>query len=281
VQTEEDYIIMNKKLDDIMDFTLSDLKQAWIKEYYSRAFCVILDERNVFNIVGSITTDINIAWNENDYYVLAIDFWWNSDPAGVLLLNISKRTTTEIHQLKWVPYLDQLNIWKQLKERLKHLTIVWDATTIGKVIMQEDQRAWHVVDYWVQFTWNWDWSYNNKWFYVSSKRHMVEMTALMLDKWILKISASHWDLINQMKNFVKITWTKSLVAKYQWKWNSHDDLVDALMLCIFYVVTILWLQTSKEWEEYWVEFDNQWETYYNEDNYSESNYTYNTYWNVY
>jgi hypothetical protein len=28
VQTEEDYIIMNKKLDDIMDFTLSDLKQA-------------------------------------------------------------------------------------------------------------------------------------------------------------------------------------------------------------------------------------------------------------
>jgi len=281
VLTDEDHKTMNTKIDTIMNFTISNMRKAWLKEFYARAYCVILDERNVFNIIGNVMPHILMQWNESDYYVLAIDFWGNTDPAWVVLLNMTKRITTEIEELRWVPYLEQLQVWKKFKEQLKNLTIIWDATTIGKVIMQEDRKAESIVDYWVQFTWTWDWSWNQKGFYVSSKRHLVEMTALVLDKWVLNISSNHWALIDQLKNFVKITWTKSLVAKYQGKWSSHDDLVDSLLLCVFYIVTILWLTEAKDWEDYWTEFDNLKEQSYNEDNYSNSNHTYNNLSNVY
>jgi len=274
VETEEQHDQMNRKLDEIMDFAVWTLRKAWLKEYYARAFCVILDEKNVFNITWSIVQDIALAWNENDYYIMALDFWWNTDPAWVVMINLSKRITSVIEELKWVPYLEQLLVAKNMKQKVKNLIVVWDATTIGKVIMQEDTRWEAIVDYWVQFTWSWDWSFNQKWFYVASKTHLVEVTALMLDKGILNIAQSHTALINQMKNFVKITWTKSLVNKYQWRWKMHDDLVDALMLCNFVAVTILWLTEAKHWENYWLEFDNQLANIYNDENYKEEYYSY-------
>lgn len=239
----------------------------WYKEYYARAFCVILDERNVFNIVWSIFPDLIIPPDTKDRFIISMDFWWNSDPAWLNIINITKRQVVYSEEIRWVPYLEQLQIVKEWKKRYKHTIAVWDATTIGKVIMQEDKD--NIIDYWVQFTWAWDYSYNNKWFYVASKTHMVEKTALMLDKWVLRIWQSNSILVNQMKNFVKITWTKSLVNKYQWKWNMHDDLVDSLMLNIFVIVTVLWLYTDKEWESYWTEFDYIGEDYYNEENYIE------------
>jgi len=280
VITEEDHIAKDKKLDEVMEFTRNNLRKAWLKEYYARAFCVILDERNVFNITWSITQDIAISWNEKDYYILALDFWWNSDPAWVTMINISKRSVVYTEEIRGIPYLEQLSIAKKMKERVKNLIVIWDATTIGKVIMQEDRLKESIVDYWVQFTGTWDWSYNQKWFYVVSKTHLVEKTALVLDKWILEIWQSNEKLINQMKNFVKISWTKSLVNKYQWKGNMHDDLVDALMMCCFWITTILGLVDKKEWEDYWIEFDKQDIFLYNEDNYMDE-YAYNTVWNVY
>lgn len=281
IKTDEDLLKMNKKIDDIMDLTLEDLRASGTKEFYARAFCVILDERNVFNIVGSVVPHIAMQANLNDYYILWIDFWGNTDPAWVVLINLTKWITTKIQQLKWVPYLEQLEVAKELKKILKNLTVIWDATTIGKVIMQEDQKKDCVVDYWVQFTWSGDWKWNEKWFYVSSKEHMVRQTALMIDKWVLQLSSEHQELITQMKNFVKITGTKSTVAKYQGKWSSHDDLVDALMMCVFWATTIMWLTTREEWADYWVEFDNLEADVYNETNYYESDWQYNNSWNVY
>lgn len=267
VETELDIFHMNKKLNEIMTFTMDSIKKMWYKEYYARAFCVILDERNVFNIVWSIFPDLIIPPDTKDRFIISMDFWWNSDPAWLNIINITKRQVVYSEEIRWVPYLEQLQIVKEWKKRYKHTIAVWDATTIGKVIMQEDKD--NIIDYWVQFTWAWDYSYNNKWFYVASKTHMVEKTALMLDKWVLRIWQSNSILVNQMKNFVKITWTKSLVNKYQWKWNMHDDLVDSLMLNIFVIVTVLWLYTDKEWESYWTEFDYIGEDYYNEENYIE------------
>lgn len=275
-QTEEELSIMEQKLDKTMEFTINNLKKAWIKEYYARAFCVILDETQVFNIIGNVVSPE--AAPAEDYYILWVDFWWNADPWALVLFNITKHIVQEVEEMKWIHYLDQVKEAKGYKDRFKNLTIIWDATTIGKVIMQEDQRKDNVIDYWVQFTGNGTWSWNNKWFYVSSKQHLVETTQLLLDKWVLQIWSNLGNLITQMKNFVKITGTKSSVAKYQGKGKTHDDLVDGLMLCIFWVVTILWLREEKELQDYWVEFDNQ-ETYeYNGDNYVPSyNYSLNTY----
>lgn len=271
VETEKDYIEMEKQLDKMMEFTIKDLKKAWLKEYYARAFCVILDESTVFNLTGNIV-DWTDTWLE-DYYILWVDFWGNQDPWSLVLTNITKHKVVETKEMMWIHYLDQLNEAKKYRDKYKNLIIVWDGTTIGKVIMQEDKER--VIDYWVQFVWQWDWNWNNKWFYVSSKRHMVEMTQLLLDKWILKIQSNLFKLIEQMKNFVKITWTRSLIDKYQGKGKTHDDLVDWLMMCCFAIVTILWLRELKELEDYWVEFDNQ-DTY----EYNESNYV-NTYENNY
>lgn len=277
--TEEDHIEKDRKLDEIMDFTMENLRKWWIKEFYARAFCVILDEKNVFNVTWNVIQDIPYMWNEKDYYILALDFWWNSDPAWVAMINITKKIVCYTEEIKWMPYLQQLNIAKTMKLKLKNLTVIWDATTIGKVIMQEDRLWEEIVDYWIQFTGNWDWSYNNKGFYVVSKTHLVETTALCLDKWILGIGQSNEKLINQMKNFVKISWTKSLINKYQWKGNMHDDLVDALMMCCFTIVNIFSLTDSTLWENYWVEFDKQDIYLYNENNYSQEEY-YST-WNLY
>jgi len=275
-ETKEELLKMDKELQKIMDFTMKDLKKAWIKEYYARAFCVILDESQVFNITWNIIEPIDKK--PDDYYVLAVDFWGNADPWALVLFNITKHTQVESKEMKWIHYLDQVAEAKKYRAIYKNLIIVWDGTTIGKVIMQEDKE--NVVDYWIQFVWQWDWSWNQKWFYVASKKHLVDMTNLMLDKWILQIQWDQSKLINQMKNFVKITWAKSLVAKYQGKWTSHDDLVDWLMMCMFVIVTILWLRELKELEDYWVEFDNQDQYEYNGSNYegnAQYNYTINTY----
>jgi len=266
--------IMNIELDRLMKFTLEELRRWWLKEYYSRAFCVILDEASVFNLTGNIVDPI---WDQSDdYYVLWVDFWWNADPGSLVLVNISKHTVVWSREMKWIHYLSQVWEAKKYRSKYKNLTIIWDATTIGKVIMQEDKE--NVIDYWVQFTWTWTWSWNNKWFYVSSKTHLVDMCNLLLDKGILKVSSDLVLLIEQMKNFVKITGTKSLVAKYQWKGTSHDDQVDWLMMCTFLIVTILWLRELKELEDYWIEFDKQLDYEYNDTNITPKNiYSISTY----
>ena len=277
LETDDDYLKMDTELDRIMDFTLKDLKKAWLKEYYARAFCVILDESQVFNITWSIVD--RLEKKPEDYYVLAVDFWWNTDPGWLVLFNITKHTQVESHEMKWIHYLDQVKEAKKYKERFPNLTIVWDATTIGKVIMQEDKE--NVIDYWIQFVWQWEWNWNTKWFYVASKTHMVAMVNLLLDKWILNIQSDQVKLITQMKNFVKLTWIKSTTSRYQWKWSSHDDLVDWLMMCCFYIVTILWLRELKELEDYWVEFDKEQIYEYNGNNYTQQSnwqhYSINTY----
>lgn len=266
---------IDREIDKIMKLTMANLKKAGIKEYYARAYCVILDESQVFNITWNIIDPIEKK--PEDYYVLAVDFWGNADPWGLVLTNITKHIVVETREMKWIHYLEQLGEAKLYRGRFKNLTIVWDATTIGKVIMQEDKD--HVVDYWIQFVWQWDRSWNQKWFYVSSKKHMVDMTNLLIDKWVIKLASDLWELINQMKNFVRISWEKSLIAKYQWKGTSHDDLVDWLMMCCFVIVTILWLRELKELEDYWIEFDNQDQYEYNEANYNKkiNNYSINTY----
>ena len=259
-----------------MEFTINDLKKAWLKEYYARAYCVILDEMQVFNVIGNVVPPIVIP--QDDYYILWVDFWGNADPWSLVLFNITKHIIQESVEMKGIHYLDQVKEAKIYKDRFTNVTVIWDATTIGKVIMQEDQKHEHVIDYWVQFTGNGTWSWNKKWFYVSSKQHLVETTQLLLDKGILQIASDQTNLINQVKNFVKLTWTKSTIAKYQGKWSMHDDLVDGLMMCMFYVVTILGLRDRKELEDYWVEFDKQEVHEYNPDNYvPHFNYSLNTY----
>lgn len=262
----EERELMDKEINKQMEFTLSSLRDRWEKEFYSRAFCVLLDEMHVFNVTGNITPPIPQA-SSDDYYLIATDFWGNADPAGILVVNLTKRLVVETRNIKWVPYLEQLDISRELKQKYPKSYTVWDGTTIGKVIHQEDQKsAEPIIDYWIQFTGTGDRSFNTKnGTYVVSKETLVRQTALMLDKWILNISSDLVELITQLKNFVKLTWTNAKTAKYQGKGKSHDDLVDALMMICFIITIQLWLTTREEWESFWVGLDYQTDSGYYED----------------
>ena len=145
-------------------------------------------------------------------------------------------------------YKDQKKVVADLKEKYK-ATVVLDRTWVWEAVFEIVQD---LIDVSVKYkkSW-WDISYNKEHnYYNVPKKDLVETMQLYIESYWLKINSWVEQLITQMKWFKKFnSWS---YTTYCWVWVK-DDLVNALLLCWFYMKHIKWLNGKNQIiEQSWV-----------------------------
>jgi len=266
-KTEEEF---KKQLETVKE----TLRKWWDKEFYSKWYCIILEESNVFNITNAITASNDSKYQDTDIRVLWFDLWKLDDSAALILINLTHREIESSIPIYNATYGTQLEYAEEYKKKYKNIFIIWDRSWVWEAVSEQDVK-W-VVDTWIKSTWTWWLSYNNKWYYTCSKWLIITTAATIFNLWLIKIPAHNQLLIEQINNFVKMKSWRWEVILYKWKWKAKDDLVLATSYALLYIYSILWLKSVKEIEDYvksiWY---NQTYMYNDESNYSYDNSYYN------
>jgi len=255
-KTEEEWFYILEKAKEA-------LRIKWDKEFYSKWYCIILEESNVFNTWTYIVPYSPNKHSDSDARILWFDLGKLTDTCWLVLINLKTREIEEARLVINATYGTQLQYAKDYKKKYKNLLIIWDRSWVGESVSEQDLDV--VVDTWIKSTGVWELSYNKKyWYYTCNKGLIINTFATVMNTNLLKISSDLVDLVNQMNSFVKIKSGRWEVILYKWKGRNKDDLVLSCAYAIVYMYLILWLKSIKDIEDYTKEIWNMWTYVYND-----------------
>ena len=253
------------------------LRKWWDKEFYSKWYCLILEESNVFNITWAITMSNPWKYSDDDVRVLWFDLWKLDDSAALILVNLTHKEIESAVPIYNATYWTQLEYAKEYKQRYKHIFIIWDRSWVWEAVSEQDTE-W-VVDVWIKSTGQWWLNHHRKlWYYTCSKWTMITTLAWVFNNNIIKIPSHNTLLMEQLKNFVKMKSWRWEVILYQGKNKTKDDLVLATAYAIAYINLILWLKSEKEITDYVTSIWNSYSYSYNDSDVNNSANYYNSYY---
>jgi len=225
------------------------LRKWWDKEFYSKWYCMILEESNVFNISWQIISSNKSKYQDTDVRLLWFDLWKLEDSAALILVNLTHWEIEESRPVYNATYWTQLMYAKEYKTKYKNLFIIWDRSWVWEAVSEQDTE-W-IVDVWIKSTWQWWLNYNKQnRYYTCSKWLIITTLATIFNLWLIKIPTDNDLLIEQLNNFIKMKSWRWEVILYQGKNKKKDDLVLACAYAWVYMYLILWLKTKKEIEDY-------------------------------
>lgn len=255
----------------IIEMIKSELRKKWEKEFYSKWYCMILDESNVFNLSTAIAPSNPNKYSQDDIRILWFDLWKLDDTAWLTLVNLTHMEVEESIKVNNITYWQQIEYAWDYKKKFPHIYVIWDRSWVWEAVSEQD-TGW-VVDVWIKSTWQWELNYNKKHkFYTCSKWLIINTLATILNNNIIKIPYHNSDLVDQLTNFVKMKSGRWETLLYKGKGKKKDDLVLSLAYAITYMALILWLKTKEDIEHYVNEIWNTYTYFYNDrdDGYSNS-----------
>ena len=238
-----------EEFEKILELAKSALRIKWEKEFYSKGFCIILEESNVFNTGSYVVPSTPSKYNDADPRILGFDLGKLTDTCWLVLINLKHREIEQARKVINATYGTQLAHAKEYKKKYPNLLIIGDRSWVGESVSEQDTDA--VVDTWIKSTGAWELSYNKKYgFYTCNKGLIITTFATVMNSNILKIPADQTDLTDQMNTFVKMKSGRGEIILYKGKWKTHDDLVLSTAYAIIYMYSILWLKTIQDIEGY-------------------------------
>lgn len=242
---EGERIIMREKIKD-------DMRTKSIEELYAKWYCIIFDRKKIFQLTWNVIPFEE--WKKSEYRIISLDPAKLDDNAGVTIFNMTTQSVERSIKLESADYLYQLEFMGQLKKEFPNCTTVWDRSWVWELLSELD-KDW-VIDIWIKTSGQWSLTQNKKWYRVLSKWLLIWFLENALKARQIRIKDTLHDLIEQLKNFERLSSWKSWIILYKWKGKTKDDLVLSLAYAICYVVWILGIQTKEEMKSYWQEFDN-------------------------
>jgi len=230
-----------KVLEDVKD----SLRKKWDKEFYAKGYCIILDESNIFDPSQNIISSDFEKYKDTDFRVLWFDLWKLQDTCWLVLINLTHMEIEEARIVQNAKYGTQLEYAEDYKKRFKNVLIIGDRTWVGEAVSEQDVH-W-VVDTWIKSTGQWELTYNKTHgFYTCSKGKIITTTATVLWQRMFMIPNHLIDLIEQMRNFIKLKSGNGSVILYKGKGKKKDDLVLSMAYAIIYIYLILWLKSKED-----------------------------------
>ncbi len=239
-----DDALIDQAAKDRMKRALKDNKER----YYAELYATFPDSNSVFNSEWffQITKDRQ-QFEKVGWYIIwydpakrtdiwAIEVWeyrmWNMWPYIQIIEEFS---------LQW-EYTQQKEVLSQIKSKYKMnwlwapVYVIIDATQVWDVVAE---LFWDIIDYKVRWTSKWKRPViDNYWAWKVPKNHLVHLSQILIEKWLIKWRVWLKDLIDELKNFKAID-TPSGWVKYEAEvW--HDDHVCAMLLIWFYMWYIEW-----------------------------------------
>lgn len=225
------------------------LKEKGDKEFYSKGYCVVLEESNVFDVNQYITNPNREKYSERDFRILWFDLGKLTDTCGLVLINLKHQEIEEVKIVVNSKYGTQLEYAKEYKKRFPNLLIIWDRTGVGEAVSEQDTE-W-IVDCWIKSTGAGELNYNRSHHYwTCNKGKIITTAATVLNNRLIKIPGDVVDLIEQLQNFVKMKSGRWEVILYKGKGKKKDDLVLSMCYAVIYFYLILGLKSQTDIEEY-------------------------------
>lgn len=236
------------------------LRSAWDREFYSKWYCIILDESNVFDLSWAIT--VAEKANDDDPRIIWFDLAKLDDAAGIVIINLKTRTIERATAHNNSTYSMQLENVKQLKAKYRNSLVIWDRSWVGEVVAEQD-TLW-IVDAWIKSTATWDLKYNSQMrYWTASKWYIVNTLALAFETHLINISDECSELIKQLKDFIKMKSPHWEVVLYKWRGKWKDDLVLAAAYAVVYIYGIMQAKSVKDIEMLMHNYFETWQTSYN------------------
>ena len=257
--------------------TVKKILREWgDKEFYSKWYCMILEESNVFNVSGNIVKSNASKYLDTDVRILWFDLWKLDDSAALILLNLTHKEIESSVPIYNATYWTQLQYAKEYKIKYPNIYIIWDRSWVWEAVAEQDTE-W-IVDVWIKSTGQWWLNHNKKMgYYTCSKWTMITTLAWVFNTNTIRIPSHNELLIEQLKNFVKMKSWRWEVILYQGKNKTKDDLVLATAYAVAYMYLILWLKDEKEITNYVTSIWNSYSYSYNDADSSNGSY-YNSYY---
>ena len=99
------------------------LREWWDKEFYSKWYCMILEESNVFNVSTNIVKSNTSKYSDSDIRILWFDLWKLDDSAALILLNLTHREIESAIPVYNASYWTQLQYAKEYKQKYQHILV--------------------------------------------------------------------------------------------------------------------------------------------------------------
>lgn len=157
----------------------------------------------------------------------------------------------EEYSLQW-DYTNQKDILRQIKTKYQTswlwcpVYVVMDATQVWDVVAE---MFWDIIDYKTRWTSKGTRPViDNYWAWKVPKNHLVHLTQILIEKWLIKWWIWLKELVDQFKTYKAID-TSSGNVKYEAEvW--HDDHVSAMLLIWFYMWYIEWriYEFAMDWQ---------------------------------
>ena len=248
--------------DELIDQSSKERMKRALKDnkerYYAELYATFPESNNVFNWEGffQITRD-RLPFEKVWWYIIwydpakRTDIWavevgeyrmWNMWPYVQII---------EEYSLQW-EYAQQKEVLQQIKNKYQMnwigapVYVIIDATQVGDVVAE---MFWDIINYKVWYTSKWKRPViDNYWAWKVPKTHLVHLSQILIEKWLLKWWVWLKDLIDELKNFKAID-TQAGNVKYEAEmW--HDDHVNAMLLIWFYLWYIEWkvYEFAMDWQ---------------------------------
>ncbi len=252
--TIDDNELMKSNLSDeeykvVLESAKAALRSKWDKEFYAKGYCIILEESNVFDSSQYIVSADRNKYADTDLRILGFDLGKLQDTCGLVLLNLKHMEVEEARIVSNARYGTQLEYAEEYKKRFKNMLIIGDRTGVGEAVSEQDVNG--IVDCWLKSTGQWELSYNKTHhFWTCNKGKIITTTATAFNQRLFHIPNDLHDLIEQLKNFVKMKSGNGSVILYKGKWKKKDDLVLAMAYAVVYAYLILWLKSREDIENF-------------------------------
>jgi len=200
--------------------------------YWCKLYATFPSSGNVFNLRGVIQQiDDSVR---QDTAIIGYDPAKNSDNPWLVVMDPHTFKTTQEHSLKWLDYREQYEYIKALKKTFNKAIVIMDRRWVWEAVFEIMEDA---IDFSVYYTTTKKTKFDTStWRWSVQKKELVETLALYMSMYWLTINMKLTNLIKELKWFKKIIVWKSIL--YEWV-GITDDSVNALMLCVFYLSSIV------------------------------------------
>lgn len=247
VTIEENEAMRHWLTDEQWKIALTEVKKVlrawWDREFYAKWYCIILDESNVFDLWWTMR---HLEWAlDSDPRIIWFDLAKLDDNAWVVVINLKHRCIEHAIKYSNSSYSMQLDNVRQLKQKYPKSLVIGDRSWVGEVVAEQDTN-W-VVNAWMKSTASWDLKFNkNLNYWTAPKWYIINTLALCFETWLLSIHDENPDLLQQLKDFIKMKSPHGEVVLYKGKGKTKDDLVLAAAYAATYMYAILWAKNSTE-----------------------------------
>ena len=202
-------------------------------KYWTQLYSIFPSWSTVFNLNGVIQT-IDLTKPRQ-----AVIIWYDPaklwDNASFTVVDPETFEVIEEHIFKWVSYMEQKNLMKELKKKFHKSVAIMDRSGVWEGVYE---IFWDLIDYSVRYKATGDIAIDSKyWYYKVSKGELVDTLRLYLEEYWLKIAENLANLISEIKGF-KVLKDKWSVLRYGWV-GITDDSVNSLSLITFAMKHIL------------------------------------------